>query len=50
MKKPNPGMLGTGMAAKAGKKVQSRQQRKKKQMDSIMREINSTRVGAKKYR
>jgi len=50
MKKPNPSMLGTGAAAKAGKKVQTRQQRQKRQLDSIMREINSTKTGAKKYR
>lgn len=50
MKKPNPDMLGKGAAAKAGKRIMSRQQRQKRELDSIMREIQSTRTGSKKYR
>ena len=49
-KKPNPYMLGTGGAQKAGTAMEQSNRRKKRQMDSIMSEINSTKTGPKKYR
>lgn len=50
MKKPNPNMLGTGSAAKAGKKVQSRRQRMDSEMSKLMREIQVGRTGTQKHR
>lgn len=38
-------LLGSGMARKAAKTIRSSQDRKKKQLDSIMKDIRSTRKG-----
>lgn len=50
MKRPNPYMLGTGSAQQAGSAAMQANRRKKSQLDSIMKEINSDKTGPKKYR
>jgi hypothetical protein len=50
MKKPNPNMLGTGSAAKAGKKAQSYRQRMDSEAARLMREIQASRTGTQKHR
>jgi len=50
MKKPNPNMLGTGGAAKAGKKAQSYRQRMDSETSKLMREIQAGRTGTQKHR
>lgn len=50
MKKPNPNMLGTGSAAKAGKKAQSYRQRMDSEAARLLREIQVGRTGTQKHR
>lgn len=49
-KKPNPDMLGTGGAARAGKKILSRQQRMAQESNRLLREIRVGRTGTQKHK